>query len=318
MAMLTPAQTAEVLRTLDDAALLAHRDPDSDTIGAAVALCAALRRSAKRARVLCSDPFPERYAYLNIGEEPPEFEPACYVAVDVADPKLLGRYEDVPVRLCIDHHPSNRLYARDTCLVPTAAATCEILFDILALLGAELDPALASALYSGIAGDTGCFRFTNTTARTHEAAAALMKAGAHAGNINRILFEQKPLRYYEIERRALESLQLYAGGQCACIAITREMKAECGATDSDLENISSLPRSIEGVRVGITLREQPDGRVRVSVRSVEPIDASVICAALGGGGHARAAGCELSGPPEAARERVLAAALPFLGADMPR
>jgi len=292
--------------------VLAHKNPDEDTVGGSVALCAALRRMGKRARVLCSDPFSRQYAYLNLDGEAPEFEPSCYVAVDVADPVLLGGYEGAPVRLCIDHHPSNRLYAEDTCLAPTAAATCELLFDILAALGMKLDAFLANALYSGVAGDTGCFRFTNTTARTHEIAAALLAAGADAGNINRVLFEQKPMRYYEIERRALEGLKSYADGRCVCIAVTSEMKAACGADDSDLENISSLPRSIEGVLIGVTLKEQPGGRVRVSVRTQAPIDASAICGALGGGGHARAAGCEISGPPDAARERVLAVALPLL------
>ena len=140
---------------------------------------------------------------------------------------------------------------------------------------------------------------------TYEGARAMLKAGADTVSLNGILFESKSRSRLAIERLALESLEYSFGGRCATVYLTKEQIAETGADGTDLEGITSLPRMIEGVEVGITIRQQPTGSYKVSVRTVTGVDASAICAHLGGGGHKQAAGCELLGSLDNAKAALL-------------
>ena len=133
----------------------------------------------------------------------------------------------------------------------------------------------------------------------------ISSAGASLVKLNNILFESKSRSRLAIERLALESLEYSFGGRCATVYLTKEQIAETGADGTDLEGITSLPRMIEGVEVGITIRQQPTGSDKVSVRTVTGVDASAICAHLGGGGHKQAAGCELLGSLDNAKAALL-------------
>ena len=291
--------------------LICHKNPDGDTIGSAAALYWALKGLGKTVAVLCADPIPSRYDYMDIGLYTGQFTPGYTVAVDVAGIQLFGDSIAEYTRridMCIDHHPSNSGYADCMLLDGDAAATAEIIYELLTAIGTEITPTIADCLYTGLSTDTGCFKFANTTARTHEIAAKLITAGASLVKLNNILFESKSRSRLAIERLALESLEYSFGGRCATVYLTKEQIAETGADGTDLEGITSLPRMIEGVEVGITIRQQPSGALRVSTRSSEPFDCSRVCQALGGGGHPRAAGCTLSGPLEQAKAKILAQA----------
>ncbi len=305
-------QTAAArLRAADDILILSHKNPDGDTIGSALGLCLALRALGKNAAVLCSDPIPKMYEYLDINWYDGSYEPSFVVAVDVASIQLFGENNNVQeyvkrANLCIDHHGSNSGYAYATLLEPQAAAVCEILTDLIPdNLGVPLTPEIANCLYTGVATDTGCFRFTSTTAKTHLAAARLMEAGADAGRLNEILFECRSHSRIEAEREALESLEYYFDDRCAMICLTRDQIVQTGVANAELEDLTSLPRSIEGVEVGLTLRQQPDGSFKISVRTSRDVDACSIARRLGGGGHNRAAGCEISGNLDNAKRAIL-------------
>lgn len=292
---LTVVQTAAVLQQAQDVAILTHHYPDGDTLGSAFALCRALLALGKRARVLCGDPIPERYDYMKF--EMPEFEPAFVCAVDVADRTLLGSLDKSyggRVDLTIDHHPSNTEYARQLLLKGDYGATAMIVYEIIEALGAPLDKETASALYTGIATDTGCFKYGNTTPLTHRMAAQLMERGAEADTINRSMFDIKSRQRVELERLALKDMAFYFGGRCAVMTVTNEMVKKSGAGENDMEGLAPIPRQIEGVWVGILLRQKADGSYKVSLRTGKHANASAICAKLGGGGHACAAGCSLS------------------------
>lgn len=305
-------QTAAArLRAADDILILSHKNPDGDTIGSALGLCLALRALGKNAAVLCSDPIPKMYEYLDINWYDGSYEPSFVVAVDVASIQLFGENNNVQeyvkrANLCIDHHGSNSGYAYATLLEPQAAAVCEILTDLIPdNLGVPLTPEIANCLYTGVATDTGCFRFTSTTSKTHLAAARLMEAGADAGRLNEILFECRSHSRIEAEREALESLEYYFDDRCAMICLTRDQIVQTGVANAELEDLTSLPRSIEGVEVGLTLRQQPDGSFKISVRTSRDVDACSIARRLGGGGHNRAAGCEISGNLDNAKRAIL-------------
>ncbi|MGN0984249.1 MAG: bifunctional oligoribonuclease/PAP phosphatase NrnA [Gemmiger sp.] len=298
------------LRGADNVLILCHKNPDGDTIGAAAALCKALLALGRTAAVLCSDPIPKLYDFMQIPSFDGSFEPAFVVAVDVASIQLFGEHNNVQtyaahVQLCIDHHPSNSGYAYETLLDAHAAATCELLTDLIPELGVQITPEIAACLYTGIATDTGCFRFSSTTAATHQATARVIEAGAQVGELNALLFENRSHARIEAERIALESLEYYYDDRCAVILLTWDEICNCGVAAAELEDLTSLPRSIEGVQVGLTMRQQKDGSFRISVRTAGDLDACAIARRLGGGGHSRAAGCEISGNLDNAKHAIL-------------
>ncbi len=298
------------LRAAQDILILCHKNPDGDTIGCAGALYLALKTLGKNVSVLCSDPVPALYDFMELRWFDASYEPAFVVAVDVASIQLFGDRNNVQkyaehVQLCIDHHASNSGYAYETLLDPGAAAASELMIDIIEEMGVSITADIAACLYTGIATDTGCFRFSNTTAKTHLAAARVIEAGANVETLNARLFESRSRARLEIERMALESLEYFFDGRCAMIYLTWDQIVTSGVPGAELEDLTSLPRSIEGVEVGLTLRQQKDGSYKISVRTAGTVDACAIARHLGGGGHSRAAGCEISGNLDSARYAVL-------------
>lgn len=314
---ITLEQTAKLLLDADNILLLCHQYPDGDTIGSAAGLCLALQRLGKQVRVACNDPFPPKYDYMTASITMQDFEPDFICTVDVADSKLLGAdmqmYAD-KIDLCIDHHGTNTDYAKQVCLNAEDAATAMLIFRLLEHLGVELDSEIAACLYTGIVTDTGCFKYSNTTALTHRIAADCMETGIPYAMINRVMFDTKSRARIELERRALEGISFYYNGRVAIMAITNEMIAQSGATEDDLEGLPPLPRQIEGVWVGVTLRERADGGFKVSVRTGKHANASDLCGLLGGGGHAAAAGCRIDLPLKDAADKLVQ----VIGDNVPR
>lgn len=298
----------EFLKNNNNFLILVHGNPDGDTLGCGLALKEALTSMGKSARVCCNDSVPKKFNYMGTVDTD-DFTPDKIVAVDVADAKLLGKcfeekYSD-RVDLCIDHHGSNRLFAKETLLDSTAAAACEIILQVIRKLNVEITKSIADCLYTGLTTDTGCFRYSNVTPRTMRMAADMIEAGAENAKINTVMFETKTKTYVALERLALDGMKMYFDGKCAFITITQKMYRLSGSDETEVDAIASLPRQIEGVVVGITMREKTDGTFKVSMRSSEDADVSEICATMGGGGHPRAAGCTVKGDINNATETVL-------------
>lgn len=305
---ITAAAAADLLRQADRILILMHQYPDGDTIGCGYALCRALQAMGKQARTACSDAIPQKYGYMTAGVEQPDFEPALIVAVDVADPQLLGsRLQPLAeqVKLCIDHHGSNKQYAEHLLLDADSAAAAMLILQVIEALGVPLDQGIAECLYTGIATDTGCFKYANTDAAAHRAAARMIEAGARIEMINREMFDIKSRARVELERLALDSMEFHCRGRVAFMTITNHMAAVSGAVENDMEGLAPIPRQIEGVWVGVTLRQKADGGFKVSVRTGTHADASAICAKLGGGGHMRAAGCSPQGDERVVVRKLL-------------
>lgn len=306
--MITLESAAKTLLSKDKILILTHRSPDGDTIGSGYALAMALRKLGKNVKVDCTDPFPEKYSYFTDKLEKLEFDEEFVVSVDIADTKLLGEklsdYAD-KIDLCIDHHGSNTKYAKEYYVEASAAAAAQVIAKLIRFMNVEFDKDIANAIYTGITTDTGCFRYTNVTAETHRIAADMIDCGAESGMINRLMFETKSRSRLEIERRVMDSIQFYLDGRCAIAYATIDMMKESGAVDNDMEGVSSLPRQIEGVMAGITLREKNNGKFKVSVRTTDELDASAICANFGGGGHKAAAGCMITGTLNEAIEQII-------------
>lgn len=301
----------DILLKSDDIALVSHINPDGDTLGSAFALCYALRDMGKRAEVLCSDAPPEKYHSL-MGEVPkkePGFEPRLIVSVDTAAEELFGealeKYRG-RVDICVDHHPSNTLYARLCLVQPDAAATGEVVYYLIKAMGAPLTSRIAVCLFIAISTDTGGFRYSNTTSRTLAIASELYRFDVDFGRINRVLYLEKSRQQVELERLAYESMRFYRDGLVASVTITLEDIKKTGATSDDIETLSNIPRYIRGVETGFAMRETAPGLFKISARS-GAIDVSKVCALFGGGGHVGAAGCTIAGECDEVRERFAAA-----------
>lgn len=309
-------QAIEMLNSHDNILILAHRNPDGDALGSGYALCRALRSVGKNAEFKYFDKIPKVFLELEACCENTDFEPSFVVAVDCADSKILGDFPDgrykEKVDLCIDHHSSNTLYAKYTYLDDNAAATSEIILDIARAIGAEIDTLTAQAIYIGLSTDTGCFRYSNTTSKTMRMAADMMDAGINAGKLNRILFETKSKSYAALEAMALATLTKHFSEKCAIMHITLEMHEKSGTDETEIHALASLPRQIEDVLVGATIKEAEPGRYKVSIRTNPPVNASEICQIFGGGGHKRAAGCEIHGTLSEVKKQLLDAIEPFV------
>ncbi|MBR2315657.1 MAG: bifunctional oligoribonuclease/PAP phosphatase NrnA, partial [Clostridia bacterium] len=193
------------------------------------------------------------------------------------------------------------------------AAACEIILEVIRALGVEITRSIANNIFTGLSTDSGCFRYSNVTPRTLRMAADMIESGAEHSKINTLMFETKTRTYVALERLALESMKMYLDDRCAVITITQDMFRQSGSDESEVDAIASIPRQIEGVQVGVTIRERPDSTFKVSMRSHEGIDVSDICAMMGGGGHPRAAGCTVEGDVESARSMVVECIREYLG-----
>ena len=193
-------------------------------------------------------------------------------------------------------------------LVDPAAAACgQIVYDILMEMGVQLDVPMANALYIAVSTDTGCFRYGNTQDQTFAVAAACAAVSPDLARLNQELFETNSLARLRIQGWIVENLRFLCGGQIAVCVLPLEVEQAIGVTEDDMENISGFPRSIAGVKIAATLRQQADGLVKVSVRAVPGYDAAAICAAFGGGGHRGAAGASLNMPLEEAAQAIIGA-----------
>jgi phosphoesterase RecJ-like protein len=310
------ARAAEILAGSRRVLILTHRAPDGDTLGSGFALCRALRKLGKSAVVVCSDAFPQKYDYLwrglgTMDADPDKFDHDLVVSSDIADTGLLGE-RLAPyagrITLCIDHHPSNSRFAAFTLLDPAAAANCEIMCDVIHKLGVEIDKDIANCIYTGLATDTGCFRFSNTRAKTLRAAAEMLDCGAATTVINKLLFETVTRSRMAAEAMILSTLEYHCGGRAAFVTVSRETMDKAGVTEEDLEGVPSIAARIEGVLLGVTFKEKEPGIYKISARSSGGVDASALCAGFGGGGHKCAAGCTLEGTLEQVKAEMLATA----------
>jgi len=270
-------EAASLLLQKDNILILTHKHPDGDTLGSGYALCRALLKLGKKARVVCSDSIPKKYDYMFKDLETLDFEPSFIVAVDVADTKLLGEdFEKLyggNVDLCIDHHGSNIMYAKKTCLCEDDAAAAEIIYRIVCKLDVQIDMDIANCIYTGLSTDTGCFRYSNATANTHKIAAELIEAGAKSGDINCLMFESKKLSHLKLLKLSIDGMQMHFNNRCAVVTLTQKMFEESGTNENESEAISALARQVEGVLVGATMREKSDGTYKISVRTHAPVDA---------------------------------------------
>ena len=301
----------------DNFLILTHKSPDGDTLGSGFALSAFLRDMGKKANVVNSDSFPKRYDLIYESYYPQEFDVKYVIAVDIADTNLLGsnlsKYaEEGAIDLCIDHHISNKYFAKQSYVEADASAAALIMYKIFKASGRNISRQIARCLYTGIATDTGCFKYENTTPQAHIACAELMSYGIDFAYINRKMFDVKSKGRLMVEQSVTANMEYYCGGKCSMIVLTKElMEKSCVDAVSHLVFYRIFRDMF--LLIGITVKQRHENVFKISVRSDDEIDASAFCREFGGGGHIRAAGCEITGSLEEVKAKLLKQAEKVLG-----
>ncbi|MBQ5978007.1 MAG: DHH family phosphoesterase [Oscillospiraceae bacterium] len=298
-------QCAKLLLRQDRILLVTHNNPDGDTAASAAALCSALRRQGKTAFLY---PNPQLGARLRAYAEqffaPADFTPAYTVTVDVATEKMFARGFEGKVDLAIDHHPTNSHYAKAACIDDRRAACGEIVLQIIKAMGGVTKEE-ADMLYVALSTDCGCFQYANTDAHAFRSAAELLELGADNADINQVFFRQVSPARLKLEGMIYSGMRFYHDGKIAVNFITQQMLRETGVMEEELDDVAGLVGRARGHRVGITIRENPDGTSKISARCGPDFDVSALCAVFGGGGHKMAAGCNIHEKPERACELLL-------------
>jgi phosphoesterase RecJ-like protein len=316
--MLTVQETAQLLRSFDNVLILTHVRPDGDTVGCAAALCVGLRTLGKTAYLLPNDGLtdttgPYAAPYL----APEGFAPEKVVSTDIATvglfPENAKPYAQ-RVDLAIDHHPSFEQFGKVNILRAEAAACGELVYDILTQLG-PVTAEMALPLYMAVATDTGGFIYGNTTANTHAVAAALIDTGIDYHTVNKVFFRTKTRKRMQLEGAMLNDCEFYDHDRVAILSVPLSLMERVQATETDAEDLSSLGGQIQGVDCAVTMRELRPDVWKLSVRTGKRINATNVCALLGGGGHAAAAGCTIEAPWDEAKRKILDAIAQIVGDD---
>lgn len=317
MTQSTFAEIGSVLRAHQRFAVLSHVRPDGDALGSQLALALSLSKLGKTVMVRNEDGLLEKYSFLPGGEflqtplgEPQDFDVA--IALDTATQSRLGTATELvrsaKIWINIDHHPSNPGYGDLVYIDSTAPATGQILFELIQSQGLPMDAAIAENLFVAISTDTGSFQYPNTTARTFEIGAELLRCGVEVGRVSQLLYENYPRRRTELLRELLGTMRFEAAGTIASFSLSLKVAAELKVMPEDNEGLIDHLRAIEGVIVAIFFEELIDGKVRVSMRSKsEQVDVSAICQKFGGGGHKLAAGARVRGTLAEVEQKILEA-----------
>ncbi len=304
-------EVAARLRETIDTLIIFHRHPDGDAIGSGFALRLLLEAMGCRAFCICEDEIPTRLRFL-IGETqtsilpeslPADFAPGQIIAVDTASPAQMGTLYDTfagRVHLMIDHHGKGEIYA-DGWVDGTFAAAGQMIYALareLIRTGrlVSIPTNAARLMYAAISADTGCFRYANATPAVHRTAADLLEFQFDAADMNHRLFGIKSEKLMLAEKLAFDRLRLFAEGRIGVVDFPAALKRAHNLSDEDLGTLVDIPRSLAGVEVAVAIRQSDDGAsYRVSMRALGEADVSAVCAAFGGGGHKKAAGCTVAG-----------------------
>lgn len=317
MLALSLEEAVATLRTGTRFYIVSHVNPDGDAIGSMLALRLLLRHFGITEIVCALDgavpaiykDLPGADTIVNAATVPAEYDIA--VLVDCGCLSRVGDLaEHIPFGkriLIFDHHQEDGEPGASGIVDTRYAATGELIAELYKAAGAPWTEESAACLYAAVATDTGCFRFSNTTSRSHHLAAELMEAGIDIGLLNKKFFSDVSRMKFELMRLALSHVEFHFGGAVALSRLTGEDLREAGAQREDAENLINIWQAVDSVRVAILLKSFEPDKVHVSFRSDATFDSAAFLRRFGGGGHAPAAGATLEMPLEDARESILTA-----------
>lgn len=304
---------SDFISSNDNFLIVSHIQPDGDTISSSLALAHLLKKLGKTYKLFNEDPLPTKFEYLPMFEQilaPNDFGDQKFsniITVDVADYSRAGNIQALtnqnPNILNIDHHPTNDNFGTANLILTTAAATAEIIYDLIQYMNITIDESIATCIYTGILTDTGGFRYSNTSAKVMTIAADLLTHDIKPGKIAQIALESITFKHITALKKALNNLEVVENGLIAWTFLAYGDLED--TTSDDTEGIVGYTRNIEGVEVGAFFKESSPNIIKVGLRSNKYIDVGSIAKDFGGGGHARAAGFTYQGSFDAIRAELL-------------
>jgi len=295
----------------DGIILIAHIQPDGDTLGSSFALQRVIEKMGKKARICCDGEMPDRYAPLfpaGVLEDPADCDAtgALAIAVDCADTARLGKchklFKHAAETVNIDHHVTNEGFAHIN-YVAEASSVGEIIYELMRVCGVQPDADIAKYLYIAMSTDTGNFTYSNTGRKCLAYVSEMVDLFDLRATAD-VLFRRRSLLATRLIGRAISRLETFSDGKIATVTLLDSDMKEFGATGADCENIVDYAREIEETQIAVFFRELPTG-VKISFRSKGDIDVGAVAASFGGGGHMNAAGCCTGGKLEEVRKSVL-------------
>jgi bifunctional oligoribonuclease and PAP phosphatase NrnA len=318
---LVPREVLEALEGGRRVLLFAHVYPDGDVLGSQLGLGLALRAAGRAVTFACAHPVPDPFHFLPGAKDVHQWKAGrnefdLVVALDCPDPARLGGLLDGSRGpgarvLNIDHHGDNRRYGDVNWVDTRAAATGEMVYDVIEAAGLPLTADVAVNLYTAIVTDTGSFRYSNTTPKTFRVAARLVEAGADPAHVATTVYETRHLGGLRLLGHVLQGMETDPDGSVAWLVIDRNLASSPDLPEA--EEFVNYPRSVRTAKVAVLFRELPDS-VKVSLRAKGEVDVARIAARLGGGGHPNAAGVIRPGTLAEAKTVVLGAVREALAA----
>ena len=288
-----------------------HARPDGDSIGSQLAMAYALRAIGKEAHVVNADPAaPPLQAFPGVAD------------IEIA-PSVTGEYDAAIVMECgdlvrtgvsgldrfftinIDHHPGNTGYGQLTWFDPQAAACAEMVFDLVAAIGAPLTREVATHIYVAILTDTGSFHYSSISPRTFDICRQALEAGVDPVAVSRAVYDSNNLGRLKLFGAVLDRMQIDARGRVAVLYVDHEMAREAGGTYEDTEGLINLPLTVKDIQAVVFFKLAEGEQYRVSLRSKGDIDIGAVAKRYGGGGHKNASGCTVTGPVDALQRRIV-------------
>lgn len=291
-----------------------HVNPDGDSIGSMLGLGLGLIKKGKDVIFLKNDTMPKDYEFLpkfhliqELDEPPTKID--VFISLDSSDPDRLGDNKSLldisDITINIDHHVSNTNFGNLNLIYPDASATGEIVYEILKKMQIDIDMEIAENLYTAISTDTGGFKYSNVSGKTHKIISELMETGIETSQININLYENMSLERTRLFINALKEVNFYFENRVAIASVTQSMLENFHAKWEDTEGIVSFIRKIKDIEVAVLLKEIEVGEIKASLRSKSYVDVSNLCSKLGGGGHIRAAGCTIYSTIEEAEKTII-------------
>lgn len=293
------SELPKIVKQITDAKniiILPHIMPDGDTIGSSMALYLALNDMGKNVRIILDEPVPNNIEFImfgNIDTHAEESEYDLCITIDSSDVDRLGKRQHYLIQntINIDHHITNSFYGKYNLVEPKAAATGEIIYDLLKELNINFNKDIATCLYTALSTDTGSFKYDNTTSKTHLIVSELISYGIAINDINVELYQNKPINKVKLLKDVLNTIEFFYDGRVSIMYVTQEMLKANKLDIADTDGLIELGRDIAGVEVSILLKEIEANKTKVGLRSKHNIDISKVAEIFNGGGHKKAAGC---------------------------
>jgi phosphoesterase RecJ-like protein len=293
--------------------ILPHILPDGDTIGSSLALYFMLKDLGKIPCILLDEEIPYNIKFLPhqyiCKALDDDFIPDLVISIDCSDLERLGnrrKYIDrVQESLNIDHHVTNTFFAKYNFVDSSAAATGEIIFEVIQSMQAKMTKDIATCLYTALSTDTGSFKYDNTSPRTHTIVAELLQCSIDLNYINTEIYQNKPINKIKLLTDVLNTLEFYFSGKLAMMCITENMLKKNNIKLADIDGLIEFARDIDGVEVGVLFKEIAKQEIKVGFRSKYNIDVSQVAEKFGGGGHKKASGCTIHGDIEKAKKIII-------------